>query len=135
MVGKCGDLIGRNFAGNNLHFLLVKDDAVNQWITRLKAPVRLPVFGEPHWRGDSKELFYFSTQQNSMMAVNVEEKGGEISLGAPRTLFPLSSPYATFISFEVTPNGKRFLILTVNFPTASIPITLVTNWEAELKKK
>ena len=33
-----------NFAANNLHFLLVKDDAVNQWITRLKAPVRLPVF-------------------------------------------------------------------------------------------
>jgi Tol biopolymer transport system component len=89
----------------------------------------------PHWRGDSKELFYFSPPQNSMMAVNVEEKGGEISLGAPRTLFPLSSPYATYFGFDVTPDGKRFLISTVNFPTASVPLTLVTNWEAELKKK
>jgi Tol biopolymer transport system component len=89
----------------------------------------------PHWRGDGKELFYFSSNQNSMIAVNVEEKGGEISLGAPRTLFPLSSPFATYFGFDVTPDGKRFLISTVNFPTAYVPLTLVTNWEAELKKK
>jgi len=89
----------------------------------------------PHWRGDSKELFYYCNPQNSMIAVNVEEKGGELSLGAPRTLFPLSSPYASFFSFDVTPDGRRFLMSTVNFPTASIPLTLVTNWKAELKKK
>jgi eukaryotic-like serine/threonine-protein kinase len=89
----------------------------------------------PRWREDSKELFYYSPPENSMMAVNVEEKGGEISLGTPRTLFPLSSPYASFLSFDVTPDGKRFLISTVNFPTASIPLTLVTNWKAELKTK
>jgi eukaryotic-like serine/threonine-protein kinase len=89
----------------------------------------------PHWRGDSKELFYFCPPLNSMMAVNVEEKGGEISLGAPRTLFPLSSPYTSSFGFDVTPDGKRFLISTVNFPTAYVPLTLVTNWEAELKKK
>ncbi|WP_035357720.1 PD40 domain-containing protein [Edaphobacter aggregans] len=91
--------------------------------------------GLPHWRGDSKELFYFSSPQNSIIAVNVEEKGGKLSLGAPRTLFPLSSPYASFLGFDVTPDGKRFLISTVNFPTASIPLTLVTNWKAELKTK
>jgi Tol biopolymer transport system component len=89
----------------------------------------------PHWRADSKELFYFSPPLNTMMAVNVEEKGGEISLGAPRTLFPLSSPYESFFSFDVTPDGRRFLISTVNFPTTSVPLTLVTNWNAELKKK
>jgi hypothetical protein len=82
-----------------------------------------------------KELFYYCNPQNSMIAVNVEEKGGELSLGVPRTLFPLSSPYASFLSFDVTPDGRRFLISTVNFPTASIPLTLVTNWNAELKKK
>jgi hypothetical protein len=90
---------------------------------------------KPHWRGDSREIFYYCTPLNSMIAVDVEEKGGEISLGAPRTLFPLSSPYLSFLSFDVTPDGKRFLISTVNFPTASIPLTLVTNWEAELKKR
>jgi eukaryotic-like serine/threonine-protein kinase len=89
----------------------------------------------PRWRSDSKELFYYCNPQNSMIAVNVEEKGGELSLGAPRTLFTLSSPYATFFSFDVTPDGKRFLISTVNFPTASIPLTLVTNWKVELTKK
>ena len=53
----------------------------------------------------------------------------------PRTLFPVSSPYATYLGFDVTPDGKHFLISTVNFPTAGIPLTLVTNWNAELKKK
>jgi hypothetical protein len=43
--------------------------------------------------------------------------------------------YASFFGFDVTPDEKRFLISTVNFPTASIPLTLVTNWKAELKKK
>jgi hypothetical protein len=89
----------------------------------------------PRWRGDSKELFYYSPPQNSIIAVNVEEKGEELSLGPPRTLFPLSSPYTSSFGFDVTPDGKHFLISTVNFPTASIPLTLVTNWKAELKKK
>jgi Tol biopolymer transport system component len=89
----------------------------------------------PRWRGDSKELFYYSRPDNSIVAVNVEEKAGELSLGTPRTLFPVSSPYASFLGFDVTPDGKRLLISTVNFPTNNIPLTLVTNWEAELKKK
>ena len=89
----------------------------------------------PRWRSDRKELFYFSPPLNSMMAVNVEEEGGELSLGAPRTLFPFSSPYASFFGFDVTPDGKRFLISTVNFPTPYVGLTLLTNWKAELQKK
>ena len=89
----------------------------------------------PHWRGDSKELFYYCTPLNSMIAVNVEETGGKISLGVPRTLFRLSSPYATYLGFDVTSDGRRFLLSTMNFPTASVPLTLVTNWTAELKKR
>jgi len=88
----------------------------------------------PRWRADSKELFYYSRPSNSIVAVVIEEKRGELSLGAPRKLFPLSSPYASFLSFDVTPDGKRFLISTVNFPTTGIPLTLVTNWK-ELKTK
>jgi Tol biopolymer transport system component len=89
----------------------------------------------PHWRGDSKELFYYCTPLNSMIAVNVKETVEGISLGAPRTLFRLSSPYATYLGFDVTSDGKRFLLSTVNFPTASVPLTLVTNLKAELKKR
>jgi DNA-binding winged helix-turn-helix (wHTH) protein/Tol biopolymer transport system component len=89
----------------------------------------------PRWRGDGKELFYFSRPQNTMMAVNVDEKAGELSLGPPRTLFHLANNAENFSLFDVTPDGQRFLISETNSPSGTVPLTLVTNWEAELKKR
>jgi eukaryotic-like serine/threonine-protein kinase len=90
----------------------------------------------PHWRGDGRELFYFSVPQNSMMAVNVDEKGEEISLGSPRALFhPAGRIQPTTGIFDVTSDGRRFLIMETNSPSGTVPLTLVTNWEAELKKR
>jgi eukaryotic-like serine/threonine-protein kinase len=88
--------------------------------------------GPPRWRSDGKELFYYSYDQNNMMAVNVEEKNQEILLGNPRELFHLANQP---IAFDVTPDGRRFLISTSNYQSVPVPLTLVTNWEAELKKK
>jgi dipeptidyl aminopeptidase/acylaminoacyl peptidase len=91
---------------------------------------------DPRWRGDGKELFYLSPEvQNNIMAVNVDESGGAISLGSPRTLFHLVNIVQTSQSFDVTPDGQRFLIATSNQLPGSAPLTLVTNWEAELKTK
>lgn len=91
----------------------------------------------PHWRADGKELLYFSTPQNSMTSVNVDEKGEEILLGPPRTLFRLATnAYSGILGgFDVTPDGRRFLISEVNSPSGTVPLTLVTNWDAELKKR
>jgi len=92
----------------------------------------------PRWRGDGKELFYRSREQGNMMAVKVDESGVAISLGNPRTLFPLgniSILSSVNSSFDVTPDGQRFLIVTLNQPPRPVPLTVVTNWDAELKKK
>lgn len=85
------------------------------------------------WRGDGREFFYYSPGENSMMAVSVEEKGEEISLGAPKALFRLPSDATTF-GFAVTANGRRFLISEPNSLQSTVPLMLVTNWQAELKK-
>jgi len=88
--------------------------------------------GDAHWRGDGKELFYLSRKQGNIMAVDVEESGVEISLGNPRTLFHLGN--ISFISssvlsrFEVTSDGRRFLIVTPNQPPRPVPLTVVTNF-------
>jgi hypothetical protein len=92
----------------------------------------------PRWRSDGKELFYFSLPQNSMMAVNVDEKAEEaISFGTPHALFRLPySPEAILGSgFDVTADGQRFLITEANSPPGTVPLALVTNWDAELKKR
>jgi hypothetical protein len=68
-----------------------------------------------------------------MMAVNVDEKAEELSLGSPRTLFHLAN-YAGIVGpCDVTPDGQRFLLAETP-PLGAVPLTLVTNWDAELKK-
>jgi Tol biopolymer transport system component len=89
----------------------------------------------PRWRNDGKELFYLSPLQPNVMAVNVDEKADEISLGSPRTLFHLANTVPGTQSLGVRPDGQRFLILTTNQPSGPVPLTLVTNWNADLKKK
>jgi Tol biopolymer transport system component len=90
---------------------------------------------EPHWRGDGKELFYRAPTQSDMMAVNVDESGGAVSLGKPRMLFHLQNVSQSSTSFDVTADGRRFLIVTSNRPQGLVPLTLVTNWNADLKTK
>jgi hypothetical protein len=68
------------------------------------------------------------------MAVTVDERVDETSLGTPRTLFHLGIPIRS-LTFDVTPDGRRFLVLTSNQLPSPVPLTLVTNWEAELKRK
>jgi serine/threonine protein kinase/Tol biopolymer transport system component len=89
----------------------------------------------PRWRSDGKELFYLSPLQPNVMAVNVDEKADEISLGSPRTLFHLVNTVPASQSLGVTPDGQRFLILTTNQPAGPVPLALVTNWNEDLKKK
>ena len=90
-----------------------------------------------HWRGDGKELFYFSVPQNSIIAVSVEERGEEVSLGAERELFHLANPntFPLGTMFDVTADGQRFLISEASSPVSGVPLKLVVNWDAGLKKK
>jgi Tol biopolymer transport system component len=93
---------------------------------------------DPRWRSDGKELFYLPAVQNNMnniMAVDVDEKPDETSLGSQQTLFHLVNSSPVSQALGVTPDGQRFLILTSNHPSGPVPLTLVTNWNAELKKE
>jgi hypothetical protein len=48
-------------------------------------------------------------------------------------LFQLDLPNFTGISFDVSPDGKQFVVQTTDH-TKSTSITLLTNWPAEIKK-
>ncbi|WP_035352534.1 hypothetical protein [Edaphobacter aggregans] len=77
-------------------------------------------------------MFYLS--QNSVLAESVDEKADSISLGTPRTLFSAANYGAANVtSYDVTADGRRFLITELNSPKGPVPLTLVTNWDAELK--
>jgi eukaryotic-like serine/threonine-protein kinase len=87
----------------------------------------------PNWRKDSKELFFIAPDWQ-MMAVDVSQKGASLQLGAPHVLFksaatvrPSSGPYT------VSADGKKFVMNTVPQQSISEPLTLITNWTADLK--
>jgi Tol biopolymer transport system component len=93
---------------------------------------------EPRWRGDGKELFYFSGRK--LMAVDVAATAS-FQAGVPKVLF--EAPISNGTSFgntgsrhhwDVTADGKRFLINTDAIENNSAPINVVLNWTATLKK-
>jgi serine/threonine protein kinase/WD40 repeat protein len=78
-----------------------------------------------------QELFYVS-MGNRLMAAHFTTQAG-FHVDSIESLFQLDLPNFTGISFDVSPNGKQFVVQTADH-TKSTSITLLTNWPAELKK-
>jgi serine/threonine protein kinase len=87
----------------------------------------------PKWRRDGKELFFLDPQDN-IVAVDVNTPGNAVKLGAPHTLFQAVGIQRDFGPYDVTADGRKFLINSGNLKEGTEPVTLVQNWPAELKK-
>jgi eukaryotic-like serine/threonine-protein kinase len=89
----------------------------------------------PMWRADEKEIF-FTSPDGKLMAANIKSGSAEFGPGEPRVLFPLEAtvPSRFAIYWEPFSDGQRFLILRPAEPSQGKPITVVTNWQAGLKK-
>ena len=80
----------------------------------------------PFWRGDGKELYFFSN--NKLMAVSVTG-GAEFQSGTPQPLFEIEGP-----NYAPSKDGQRFLTKVVTEKAPTPPISVVQNWMADLKK-
>ena len=102
---------------------------IGKWQISTEAAASAPV-----WREDGKEL-YFVTQAGNLMVASVQEFAGSIAIGDVRPLF--WSPFLTStlgIPFDVDPkDGQRF-IGSAAPDTTSLPLNVITNWTAKLKK-
>jgi hypothetical protein len=82
---------------------------------------------DPRWRGDSREVFYISSD-SKLMAVGFTGKPQ-----APLALFPVrvappGNPYLS--NYDVTADGQRFLLKVPVQDVTSTPIHVITNWLA-----
>jgi serine/threonine protein kinase len=84
------------------------------------------------WREDGKELFFLDPADN-LVAVDVTS-GKAVQLGAPHALFQAVGIQRDFGPYDVTGDGKKFLINSGNLKEGTEPVTLVLNWPAELKR-
>jgi Tol biopolymer transport system component len=87
---------------------------------------------EPRWSHDDQELFFFAPD-NRLMAAKVKTDGASFDVGVIQPLFQSRSMGFTY-RYDVARDGKRFL-LVAGLPQELSPITILTNWTAELPKK
>ena len=89
---------------------------------------------ESPWRADGKEL-YFAALDGNLMAASIRESPGSIAVEGVHAL--CRSPFLTGRArtiFDVdAKNGQRF-IGSAAPDTSLLPLNIITNWDAELKK-
>ena len=106
-----------------------------------KWPVSTAGGEEPRWRPNGQELFYLDPG-GRLIAVPVQNRGPGFAMGAPQVLFDtrlsredrrLGFTSPIILSYDVAPDGKRFLVRTIREQGVEAPLVLVTNWQALLK--
>jgi serine/threonine-protein kinase len=95
-----------------------------------KTPISIEGGQEPRWSRDGRELFYRDPEKNQLMAVDIQPSPA-FGAGPPRALFALGD-----VSWDVAPDGKRFLVVKEPEATASeAKMQAVVNWFEELRQK
>lgn len=87
----------------------------------------------PHWASRGTEIIYEgSPQGTAKISVGVKTTGAAFEAGVPQKLFDGPADYG----WDVTADGKKFLmsIVPAGKEAKPTPITVVLNWQAELKK-
>ncbi|HTW63740.1 MAG TPA: protein kinase [Bryobacteraceae bacterium] len=93
---------------------------------------------QPRWSHDGKELFYF-TPDETLMDVAVNTAGGTFQLGIPKALFRASilggsgGAIASSWRWDISADGKRFLVNTALDDAAASPVTVLLNWQSLTK--
>ena len=88
---------------------------------------------EPLWAHTGRELFY--RVGNKVMVVDIEP-GSEFKAGAPRELFEgaflMSTPVFAYPRWDISSDGKRFLMVMSEPAPAPSRLSVVFNWFEEL---
>jgi len=100
--------------------------------------------GYPRWSGDGRELYYRS--DDGLMAASIEAVGDSLRTGRPRPLFTgsfrggtggIAIAGSTFADYDVTRDGKRFVMFPQGVATGEERaglVTLIAPWFDELKR-
>jgi Tol biopolymer transport system component len=86
------------------------------------------------WRDDGRELYY-EAQDGRVMAVALEAGREGVRAETPRELFAADLDTGVLHSFQATSDGQRFLLLLrPRTEGRTTPLTVVSNWQATLRR-
>jgi dipeptidyl aminopeptidase/acylaminoacyl peptidase len=83
----------------------------------------------PVWRRDGRELYFISADRK-LMAVEVKGDGKSFQASVPKPLFEV----AALAQFDVGKDGRFLIQVPVEQAATNVPLTVVLNWQAGLKK-
>jgi eukaryotic-like serine/threonine-protein kinase len=89
---------------------------------RLKIQVSKNTGWEPRWSPDGREIYYIG-KDRTLMVASIPFTKGVAEVAATRTLFKLEIP-----QFDVSRDGKRFLVYKVVDNQEPPAVTIVSNW-------
>jgi len=91
---------------------------------------------EPRWTRGGKEIVFESAGTPQTWAAQVDGHGSSFEVGEVRVLFEMYnlSPNTAADQYAVSSDGQRFLEITTG-DTGGLPLTVIQNWTAELKRK
>jgi serine/threonine protein kinase/Tol biopolymer transport system component len=93
------------------------------------------------WPRDGREMFYIAADRR-VMSVNVRAISGSLDFGTPQALFmipvspaPSGGGGSALYTYDVMPNGQRFLAAAPAGDAASPSMTVILNWTQELNQR
>ena len=84
----------------------------------------------PVWSRDGRELYFMSLADRKLMAVAVKGDGKSFQASAPKLLFEV----AAVGQFDVNKDGRFLIQAPAEQAETIVPLTVVVNWQAGLKK-
>ena len=111
-----------------------KPEVYVQPLSRSGAKWQISTHGgsRPRWSRDGKRIYYVSLD-GKLMSVDVSAAGGEFTAKVPRVVLQANMKRYVGSPFDVSPDGR--ILVTVSMKQGELlPLTLVQNWTAALKK-
>lgn len=91
----------------------------------------------PHWRGDGKEIYYL-TPDRKLMAAAVNAGRDGLTVSVPQQLFStqmhLRPSGAPLVPYDISSDGKKFLMDAKLADQGESALTVVVNWLGAVKK-
>jgi eukaryotic-like serine/threonine-protein kinase len=92
---------------------------------------------QPIWNPRGGELFYMAPDK-SIVSVSYKVSDDNFQVGQRTSLFTTRVPLSSLVddrnSYAISPDGKRFFVNNRVDEAAATSVTLVLNWDADLKK-